>query len=78
MVYHGTVKNGIVVFDGGATPGDGVRVVVQPVDGVEADEQPSPKSLAENLLGLAGIAGPGLPTDLARNHDHYLHGLPKR
>ena len=78
MVYRGTVKNGIVVFDDDATPGDGVRVTIQPLEDTEAAEQPSPKSLANNLLKLAGIAGPGLPTDLARNHDHYLHGLPKR
>ena len=24
-----------------------------------------------------GIAG-GLPRDLAKNHDHYLHGRPKK
>lgn len=29
------------------------------------------------LLSLAGLAK-GLPRDFARNHDHYLHGTPKR
>jgi hypothetical protein len=29
------------------------------------------------LLRFAGKAK-GLPSDLAANHDHYLHGLPKR
>lgn len=29
------------------------------------------------LLEVAGTAE-GLPADLARNHDHYLHGAPKR
>lgn len=30
--------------------------------------------------GLLKIAAriEGLPSDLARNHDHYLHGLPKK
>jgi|GEM_PF-1316234 len=30
--------------------------------------------------GLLEIASrlDGLPRDLARNHDHYLHGLPKK
>ena len=30
--------------------------------------------------GLLAIAAriEGLPRDLARNHDHYLHGLPKK
>ncbi len=78
MVYHGTVKNGIVEFDEGATPEDGVRVIIQQVNGVEPPSQTSQGSLPERLLELAGTGGPGLPPDLARNHDHYLHGLPKR
>lgn len=78
MVYHGTVRNGTVVFDNGVPLRDGVRVVIQPMDEVELTERQPVKSPAERLLGLAGSAGPGLPTDLARNHDHYLHGLPKR
>jgi hypothetical protein len=31
----------------------------------------------DELLKLAGSVK-GLPRDLARNHDHYLHGRPKR
>lgn len=31
----------------------------------------------EKLRSLAGTAK-GLPEDFAANHDHYLHGLPKR
>jgi hypothetical protein len=34
-------------------------------------------SLARCLLKFAGIAD-DLPSDLARNHDHYIHGHPKR
>lgn len=34
-------------------------------------------SLSRLLLKYAGKAK-GLPRDLARNHDHYLHGTPKR
>ena len=31
----------------------------------------------DGLLKIAaGIEG--LPSDLARNHDHYLHGLPRK
>ncbi len=44
--------------------------------GAPEDEQPGP-SLFEDLLSLAGKAK-GLPQDLARNHDHYIHGTPKR
>jgi hypothetical protein len=39
--------------------------------------QTSPKSWGEALQEVAGTAE-GLPPDLARNHDHYLHGTPRR
>ena len=38
--------------------------------------QPQP-SIWEKLRSLAGSVK-GLPEDFAANHDHYLHGLPKR
>jgi len=34
-------------------------------------------TLGEKLLKYAGMFT-DLPRDLARNHDHYLHGTPKR
>ena len=37
----------------------------------------SSKSWGEALLEVAGTAQ-GLPSDLAQNHDHYLHGTPRR
>ena len=33
--------------------------------------------LSATLMAVAGKAS-GLPTDLAENHDHYLHGTPNR
>lgn len=35
------------------------------------------QALSEALLQFAGSAE-GLPSDLAENHDHYLHGVRKR
>jgi hypothetical protein len=35
------------------------------------------KSWGEALLEVAGTVE-GLPPDYAENHDHYLHGLPRR
>jgi len=35
-----------------------------------------PQSVWEALRSLSGKAK-GLPPDMAANHDHYLHGLPK-
>ena len=34
-------------------------------------------TLGQRLMKFAGTAK-GLPTDLARNHDHYLYGMPKK
>jgi hypothetical protein len=33
--------------------------------------------IGKKLLALAGSVK-GLPEDFAANHDHYLHGLPRR
>jgi len=77
MVYHGRVSNGMIVLDGQPSLPEGAAVTVE-VAATEPSTEPDDGSLAERLLKLAGSAGPGLPADLARNHDHYLHGLPKR
>lgn len=66
MVYHGKVKNGVVVLDGPA-PAEGTEVRVEPVKDRQGNG---------TLLNLAGIAQG--PSDLARNHDHYAHGKPKK
>jgi len=41
------------------------------------DHQKARKPIMERLRSLAG-EGRNLPADLAVNHDHYLHGTPKR
>ena len=72
MSVLGTVVNGVVVLDNGQNLPDGTRVQVT--------VNPSPKAaspLGEILLRHAGKAQ-GLPEDLAEQHDHYLHGMPKR
>ncbi|MCX6909595.1 MAG: hypothetical protein NTY01_16340 [Verrucomicrobia bacterium] len=37
----------------------------------------APKNWGEALLEVAGTVE-GLPPDYAENHDHYIHGVPKR
>lgn len=34
-------------------------------------------TLAERYAKFVGLAD-DLPPDMAKNHDHYLHGVPKR
>jgi hypothetical protein len=72
MTYIGQVKNGVVVFEG-ETPPDGTTVRVEPLPESPGSEAP----LHAGLLAVAGRAK-HLPSDLARNHDHYLHGRPRQ
>ena len=82
MTYHGTVHNGLVVLHDGATLPDGTFVSVVPIphaspEIAETDKRTIWQKLAD--LGRQVESEPcDLPTDLAANHDHYLHGLPKR
>jgi hypothetical protein len=71
--YTGQVQNGVIVLDEGAPPlPQGTRVRVEPIDMEAAAED-----LSRVLLSLAGMVK-GLPSDLAEQHDHYIHGTPKR
>ena len=71
MMFRGKVKGGVVVLEPGARLDEGADVVVEPVEPAPA------RSLADRLRPVIGIAK-GLPKDLAENHDHYLHGRPKK
>ncbi len=74
MELEGMVRNGVVVVDRPELLPEGakVKVVVDPPDA--ATGKPT---LAARLLRHAGTV-PGLPPDLAEQHDHYIHGTPKR
>jgi len=70
--YSGTVKNGVVVLEGAPALADGTRVEVEPVATAS-----SRSTLGRRLRAFSGAAKK-LPPDMARNHDHYLHGRPKK
>ncbi len=72
MVYHGHIQNGLVVLDERPNLPEGaeVRVAIMPP---RTDES----TLGSRLMKFAGRLE-GLPPDLARNHDHYAHGAPKK
>jgi len=71
MVYVGHVRNRVVVFDGPQRPAEGATVRVEEVP-TEATQ-----SWGEVFKDLIGVVE-GLPRDMAENHDHYIHGVPKR
>lgn len=73
MELQGTFENGVVVLDDGAVLADGDRVEVrtlpQPV--------PAGSTLGERMAWLVGAAS-SLPADFSSEHDHYIHGTPRR
>lgn len=73
MSFIGTVtENGDVILPPEAKLPAGTQVRVMPISSA-ADDRP----IGQKLLELAGSVK-GMPSDLAMNHDHYLHGTPKR
>jgi hypothetical protein len=72
MSLEGTVLNGVIVLDKGKNLPEGTRVEIN-VKEVHIAASP----LGEVLLRHAGKAV-DLPEDMAEQHDHYLHGTPKR
>ena len=82
MTYRGRVQGGVVVLHDGSPLPEGTAVTVLPDTGSqEKAGSPRAKSVWESMVELARWAESqpcSLPDDLATNHDHYLHGLPKR
>ncbi|HEX7378366.1 MAG TPA: hypothetical protein VF278_14705 [Pirellulales bacterium] len=78
MTYQGTIQNGVVVLTGGAKLPEGATVTVVPVPTEGRDHDRSIWEKFEELARWAESQPCDLPSDLARNHDYYLHGLPKR
>ena len=70
MTYRGHVKNGLVVFDERVELSEGTEVQVEPISQRRM-------TLAERFKDVIGCVS-DLPSDMAENHDHYIHGTPKR
>ncbi len=71
MTYSGRVKDGVIVLDPPVDLPEGTEVRV-----VSIEDAPA-QTLAERFADVIGAAS-DLPEDMAENHDHYLHGAPKR
>jgi hypothetical protein len=73
MTYIGTVtKKGTVALPPDANLPEGTKVEVRPVNSTVR-----PGDAGQWLLQFAGIVK-DLPPDFAGEHDHYIHGTPKR
>jgi hypothetical protein len=77
MVYRGRVKNGVVVLDDPVQLPEGTEVEVDLLIRSTGESLEGAPTLYDRLKPVIGMAE-GLPADLAENHDHYLHGTPKR
>ena len=71
MELEGVVHNSVIVPDDATALPDGarVRIIVAPID--------TPRPFGERYAEYKG-AVPGLPVDLAQQHDCYRLGTPKR
>jgi hypothetical protein len=82
MTLHGTVQNGVVVFQDGITIPDGTLVTIVPAPRVsEVAAEKDTRTIGQKLADLGRWVETqpcNLPEDLAENHNHYLHGLPKK
>jgi len=85
MGYRGHIKNGAVEFEEPVPLPEGAEVEViasqsgngeKPIECTPEAEGEIP-TLYEQLKDFIGI-GNGLPKDMAKNHDHYLYGIPKK
>ena len=68
---------GVVVFDADSRLPEGIEVTIEPIGPLPGKTLAPEKTLAEQLGDLVGSV-PDLPTDMAQQHDHYLHGSPKQ
>ena len=79
MTYRGHVRNGKVVLDEPAGLPEGAEVRIElPDDTPEGKTETAngSKSFAERYRKFIGVCEG--PPDLAKNHDHYIHGTPKK
>ena len=70
MVYTGHIRNGVAVFDNAVGLPEGAAVRIEVVEPVPQ------RTLAERFRSMIATA-PDLPEDMARNHDHYIHGAAR-
>ncbi len=73
MILFGKVSKGTVILSPEAHLPDGTEVRVEPVVHGKTNRDDRVAALRRIAAGLEG-----LPDDLARNHDHYLYGTPRK
>ena len=79
MTLLGHIQNGMIVLDEATTLPDGmkVRVAIVPVGPTPAGETSQPRTLLDHYQSIIGVID-DMPEDFAEQHDHYIHGTPKK
>ena len=72
MSYTGTIENGVIKLPPEADLANGTKVRIEPIEPVQDRNE-----LTRRLRAIAATM-PDLPADWAEEHDHYVHGTPKR
>ena len=66
--YVGKVTHGPVVLPPESDLPEGTTVRIEPI---------APETLAKRFKDVIGVVRE-MPSDWAENHDHYIHGAPKK
>lgn len=72
MSYTGIVENGKVTLPAEAQLPNGTKVLIEPMEPAQTGP-----TLAESMEEFVGVFN-DLPSDFAKNHDHYIHGTPPK
>jgi hypothetical protein len=78
MRLEGIVQNGVIVLNNGGTLPEGTPVEVTVKGEVKTAEAEAEKEPTLAYLRKYSGCMPDLPADFAAQHDHYLHGTPKK
>ena len=83
MTLTGHVENGKIVLDESVPLPEGMKVRIELVDavvtnnsGAEEGDKIAPTFYERHKAWIGSVKD--APSDYARNHDHYLHGQPKK
>jgi hypothetical protein len=76
-ILRGHVESGRIVVDDGTSLPEGAEVKIELVAPAEPQPSASTVTLYDRLKEFDGVIK-DLPSDFAENHDHYIHGRPKK
>ena len=79
MTVEGHIENGQIILDQKVALPDGVKVRVELLSASEPREKANSaaKTQYEHYKSIIGAID-DLPVDFALEHDHYIHGTPKK